>query len=71
MTCAVIVVGSALIGSQLSTGTLFRSVPIIADEQDDGAREDETYAGSGDEVAEGDSGERTDAAEDNPDESAD
>jgi len=71
MTCAVIVVGSALIGSQLSTGTLSRAVPIIADEDDAGTREDDTHAGSGDEVVDEGSEEQTEAAKDILDESAD
>jgi hypothetical protein len=67
LTCAAIVVGSAIIGSQLSTGTPFRAVPTIA-EDDEGTREDASYAGSVEGGVEDDSGH---AAESIPDEATD
>ncbi|WP_162916538.1 hypothetical protein [Dongia deserti] len=47
MTCAAIVVGSAIIGSQLSTSTDVSRVSVdIADEEDAGAAEESAYASS-------------------------
>jgi hypothetical protein len=66
ITCAAIIVGSAIIGSQLSTDNLFQAVPTVADEEDAGTHEDDTYAGSGNEFVEED---QTEAAEDMLDES--
>ena len=50
ITCAAIVIGSAIVGSQLSTGNLSQVLPSVADEDDAGTLEDDSYAGSGDEV---------------------
>jgi hypothetical protein len=67
VTCAVIVVGSAIIGSQLSIGNLPQLAPTVADEEDGGTREDDTYTGSGSEFVDED---ETETAEDMLEESS-
>lgn len=56
ITCAAIVIGSAIVGSQLSTGNLSQVLPSVADEDDAGTLEDDSYAASGEEAL-GQSGE--------------